>query len=358
MQASENSVIVEGYLLFTQDGEEVYYHNNEDSVLLEFYVDDSDMLSASGSCESVQEFVLYCSDDEVKGCDLAAASLTELSVKREESTCDPCEETLKTLELQVQEEVISFENVSFDFIDTFKNVANNYDNYVQSSIKSTLAFKDLDFEREVSRRLVQLPPTNKKHTLVIDLDETLIHANFETEFNPTSHSCETAITSFYDSDILSDVRVNVFKRPGVVQFLEKMSKDFQLVLFTASVQDYADAVISVIDPENKFFDLRLYRENCIKIGRAYIKDLRIFKGRDLENIIILDNSLYSFANQLSNGILINSFYDDPRDAELANIGSYLTDYLAKANDVTFVNDQVFGFKSLYEEERRIVNALR
>lgn len=348
MQASENSVIVEGILLFTQDGEEVYYHNNEDSVLLEFYVDDSDLLSASGSCESVQEFVLYCSDDE-KGCGLAATSLTELSVKREESTCDPCEETLKTLELQVQEEIICFENVSFDFVDSFRNIANNYDNYVKCSIKSTLAFKDLDFEREIARRSVELPPTRKKHTLIIDLDETLIHANFETEFNPSSVSCESVTTSFYDLDIASDVKVNVFKRPGVIQFLEKMSEDFQLVLFTASVKDYADAVISVIDPENKLFDLRLYRESCIKIGRAYIKDLRIFKGRDMENIIILDNSLYSFANQLSNGILINSFYSDSKDSELANIGSYMTNYLAKANDVMFVNDQVFGFKSLYKE---------
>ena len=55
--------------------------------------------------------------------------------------------------------------------------------------------------------------------------------------------------------------------------------------------------------------MTFYRKNCINInGQIYIKDLSIFDN--LEKIVIVDNSLYSFMFRLSDGILINSFYDD------------------------------------------------
>ena len=58
-----------------------------------------------------------------------------------------------------------------------------------------------------------------------------------------------------------------------------------------------------------------YRENCINInGQLYIKDLSIINN--LNTSVIVDNSLYSFMFRLSDGILINSFYDDKLDIEL------------------------------------------
>ena len=41
-----------------------------------------------------------------------------------------------------------------------------------------------------------------------------------------------------------------------------------------------------IDPENKYFRQRFYRENCISVkNKVFIKDLRIFVNRKLENLI-------------------------------------------------------------------------
>ena len=52
---------------------------------------------------------------------------------------------------------------------------------------------------------------------------------------------------------------------------------FQVVVFTASHKAYADVVLDMLDPNNEIFELRLYRDSCIRTqDGVYIKDLRIF----------------------------------------------------------------------------------
>lgn len=40
----------------------------------------------------------------------------------------------------------------------------------------------------------------------------------------------------------------------------------------------------------------------------YIKDLRVIKGRNIENMLLVDNAAYSYANQLENGVPIVPYY--------------------------------------------------
>lgn len=249
-----------------------------------------------------------------------------------------------------RERNLFLESFQYDFIDSQSNYAENYQNYVYKVLKSMTKFKTLDLSKEIEKRKTIIPESSKKHVLLLDLDETLIHSDFEyLENNSNDQSkAEKLNLSFLDSDINEKVNFNVYLRPGVRSFLETMAQHFQIGIFTASIKEYADSVLSVLDPSNKIFSFKLYRESCIKIGRAYVKDLRIFENKSFDNIILLDNNLYSFSNQLSNGILISSFYDEVSDSELNNITGYLTDYLAKCNDVKFVNDQVFRFKEIVE----------
>ena len=72
--------------------------------------------------------------------------------------------------------------------------------------------------------------------------------------------------------------------------------------------------------------------------------MRIFKNINIKNIILVDNNMYSFAPQLNNGILINSFYNNKDDKELDNVLRYLIDYILPANDVRKFNEEFFGFK--------------
>jgi TFIIF-interacting CTD phosphatase-like protein len=66
-------------------------------------------------------------------------------------------------------------------------------------------------------------------------------------------------------------------------------------------------IIDRIDPEKKYFQHRLYRQHCFKIDDVYIKDLRIISDRLLEETLIVDNSILSFAMQLDNGVPMCAF---------------------------------------------------
>ena len=145
-------------------------------------------------------------------------------------------------------------------------------------------------------------------------------------------------------------KVGIFVRKGAKQFLAEVSKYFEVGIFTASVKEYADAVINYLDPYKNMIKFRLYRNNCININnRIFVKDLRIIKGVDLKDILLIDNSMYSFSTQLANGILINSFYNDKNDIELFNVLGYLLTFILKANDVRIINEQFFNFQQILND---------
>jgi len=52
----------------------------------------------------------------------------------------------------------------------------------------------------------------------------------------------------------------------------------------------------------------MYRHHCIKTGDGlYVKDLSIIKDRNLKDIVLVDNSIISFAFNLDNGVPISAF---------------------------------------------------
>lgn len=73
----------------------------------------------------------------------------------------------------------------------------------------------------------------------------------------------------------------------------QVSKWFNLVVFTASVQEYADPVIDWLESEKKFFTARFYRQHCTFRHGAFIKDLSSIEP-DLSKVMILDNSPLSY----------------------------------------------------------------
>ena len=72
-----------------------------------------------------------------------------------------------------------------------------------------------------------------------------------------------------------------------------MCKWYNLVVFTASVQEYADPVIDWLESERKYFSQRLYRQHCTFRHGAFIKDLSSVEP-DLSKVMILDNSPLSY----------------------------------------------------------------
>ena len=115
--------------------------------------------------------------------------------------------------------------------------------------------------------------------------------------------------------------LEVLKRPGLDDFLTKMSQWFEVGVYTASLARYADPLLDLLDP-HRTISWRLFREACCHYEGVYVKDLSRL-GRSLASTVIIDNSPHSYMLQPENGIPIGSFIDDRSDQELIDMLPFL-----------------------------------
>jgi len=58
-------------------------------------------------------------------------------------------------------------------------------------------------------------------------------------------------------------------RPGTKDFLQKMAQVFEVVIYTASLPQYADPIINALDPTRTLIQHRLYRHHCNVVGGTF-----------------------------------------------------------------------------------------
>ena len=246
-----------------------------------------------------------------------------------------------------------------------------YTKYVQNVAKSLKDFIHLDYDSIFSEENLSnveyliYNNSNKnnklKKLLLLDLDETLIHSEFRNPLNyktldkiKENSKCYNRSFSYIEDNF--KYYFDIYFRPFLFDFLHEIKYYFDLVIFTASSKRYADTVINYIDPNNELFKFRLYREACIPIQKyVFIKDLRIIKNYDPMNVILMDNSLYSFINQPSNGLLIYSFYTNYKDNQLIHAKNFLIKYIYPSKDVRIEIEKWFQFSELLGKKIPIEN---
>ncbi|KAF8761353.1 catalytic domain of ctd-like phosphatase [Rhizoctonia solani] len=128
---------------------------------------------------------------------------------------------------------------------------------------------------------------------------------------------------------------HVYKRPFVDFFLRKVSSWYTLVIFTASMPEYADPVIDWLDAGRGMFSRRFFRESCTHLPNGgYSKDLSII-DQDLSRVCLIDNSPASYSINNANGIPIEGWISDPGDEALLDLLPVL-DSLRFTSDVRHV----------------------
>ena len=219
--------------------------------------------------------------------------------------------------------------------------------FVQPLNPHQSAFTPTNRSNKLNSQKLLLPPKPhnlKKKTLILDLDETLVHSSF---------------TPFEKNDIVLNVdfegvmyNIYVLVRPEAELFIKTVAKFFELVIFTASISKYASPLLDILD-KDKNIKYRLYREQCTFINGIYIKDLKKC-NRSLKDLIIVDNSPIAYTFDSDNGLPIKTWIEDPDDRELMKLVPIL-EFLSKTKDVRkFIEQFVYNNKILFEEANEII----
>ena len=209
----------------------------------------------------------------------------------------------------------SYDNLNEEFVKIFKSldtISNDEINYffrkkvVRVKNKNASVLGSDISQNEINNSLIRIPYLNKEiikeFSLVLDLDETLIS---------------------FKIDEKDESKGILRYRPGLDIFLSKVSKYYELIIFTAATKEYADPILDEIEINQFYFDYRLYREHTIIFNNDFIKDLSRL-GRDLSKVIIVDNMPQNFRLQKENGIFIKAFWgDDIYDTALYDLGDIL-----------------------------------
>ena len=81
-----------------------------------------------------------------------------------------------------------------------------------------------------------------------------------------------------------------------------------------------------------------------------MKDLRVFKNVDMKDMLLVDNAVYSFGVQLSNGIPITPFKEDKTDKEFLFLKRFLAD-IRNYDDLRQPIGAAFCLEELYSSDK-------
>jgi len=160
---------------------------------------------------------------------------------------------------------------------------------------------------KIKHLCVELPKSLHRRTLIFDLDETLIYCLDDDDDQSFDFHVQ-----FKSEDETEPIDAYINLRPGALECLRYANHFFQVVVFTAAEQQYADAILDYLDPNYELIQARYYRDSCFSCEGILVKDLRIFQ-KDLKDLAIIDNNITAFAFHLDNGVPMTDFMSDRDD---------------------------------------------
>lgn len=164
---------------------------------------------------------------------------------------------------------------------------------------------------------------NTKPTIVFDLDETLIHATPIPPYGLEDNGFFTIL--------VRRKKFFVQTRPNLLLFLEKISKLFNICIFTSSDQRYANKIIDKILP-NVTKCCRFFRDSCIEMCGYLVKDLNLINASP-KQVLLVDDSVGSALKNPSNLVKIKPWSGEKDDRVLEDL-LFILEKIAFDGDLT------------------------
>ncbi len=152
--------------------------------------------------------------------------------------------------------------------------------------------------------------------MILDLDETLIHATEE----KLERKPDFLVGEYF-----------VYKRPFLESFLEFCFENFDVAIWTTATKSYAEEILQIILKETQNWEFLWTRERCTFAFDAearehfYVKRMHKIRhrGYKLESVIVVDDSPNVWQSSYGNLVRVNKFEGDENDSELKILPIYL-----------------------------------
>nr|NP_647795.2 uncharacterized protein Dmel_CG12078, isoform A [Drosophila melanogaster]AAF47748.2 uncharacterized protein Dmel_CG12078, isoform A [Drosophila melanogaster]AAY55055.1 IP07723p [Drosophila melanogaster]AOQ09830.1 CG12078-RA [synthetic construct] len=181
-----------------------------------------------------------------------------------------------------------------------------------------------------------------RKTLVLDMDNTMITSWFikrgkkPKNIPRIAHDFKFYLPAY-------GATIYVYKRPYLDHFLDRVSKWYDLTVFTSGAEIYASPILDFLDRGRGILNSRLYRQHCIEQFGKWSKSV-LLACPDLSNVVLLDNSSTECSFNAENAILIKSYEIGCRDEALINLLPFL-DALRFMKDVRSMLKRCTRFES-------------
>ena len=150
-------------------------------------------------------------------------------------------------------------------------------------------------EEQLQRRLLK----NRKLSLVVDLDQTIIHAcidptvgEWQADKSNPNHDSVKDVKKFQLADdgprgLATGCWYYIKMRPGLKEFLEHIVEKYELHVYTMGTRAYAQQIAKIVDPEHKLFGDRIISRD--ENGSVTAKSLARLFPVDTKMVVIIDD---------------------------------------------------------------------
>ncbi|KAI9740807.1 MAG: Carboxy-terminal domain (CTD) phosphatase [Claussenomyces sp. TS43310] len=150
-------------------------------------------------------------------------------------------------------------------------------------------------EEQLQRRLLE----NRKLSLVVDLDQTIIHAcieptigEWQQDMNSPNHEAVKDVKKFQLADdgprgLASGCWYYIKMRPGLKEFLAHVAEIYELHVYTMGTRAYAQNIATIVDPDHKLFGDRIISRD--ENGSLTAKTLSRLFPVDTKMVVIIDD---------------------------------------------------------------------